>query len=74
MFTQTVSSQLGTLVSVELADAFTDFVLSRQAMQCTKAKMEFYRYFHFCHGLTPISTTPLTTVESHQFPTPHLVG
>ena len=44
MFTQTVSNQVGTLASVELADAYTDFVLSRQAMQCTKATMEFYKY------------------------------
>jgi integrase/recombinase XerD len=44
MFTQAVSKQLGTLASVGLSDAYTDFVLSRQAMQCTKATLEFYRY------------------------------
>ena len=31
MFTQAVSKQLGTLASVGLSDAYTDFVLSRQA-------------------------------------------
>ena len=44
MFTQVVSKQLGTLVSVGMSDAYTDFVLSRQAMQCTKATLEFYRH------------------------------
>jgi site-specific recombinase XerD len=44
MFTQAVSKQLGTLASVGLSDAYTDFVLSRQAMQCTKATLEFYRH------------------------------
>lgn len=33
-----------TLASFALHDAYTDFVLSRQAMQCTPATMEFYRY------------------------------
>jgi integrase/recombinase XerD len=32
------------LASVALIDAWTDFVLSRQAMNCTKATLEFYRY------------------------------
>jgi site-specific recombinase XerD len=44
MFTQAVSKRLGTLASIALADAYTDFVLSRQAMQCTKATLEFYRH------------------------------
>lgn len=38
------SVQIGTLASVGLADAYTDFVLSRQAMQCTKATLDFYKY------------------------------
>ena len=44
MLSVVVSKQSGTLASVAFADAYTDFELSRQAMQCTKATMEFYRY------------------------------
>ncbi len=44
MLPQLVSKQLGTLVSVALADAYFDFILSRRAMQCTKATLEFYRH------------------------------
>jgi site-specific recombinase XerD len=33
-----------TLASVALTDAFTDFILSRQAMNCTSATLEFYNY------------------------------
>ncbi len=44
MLPQLVSKQLGTLASVALADAYFDFILSRQAMQCTKATLEFYRH------------------------------
>jgi site-specific recombinase XerD len=44
MLSKTTIQQSGTLASIELADAYTDFVLSRQAMQCTKATMEFYRH------------------------------
>ena len=32
------------LASVELADAYTDFILSRQAKLCTPATMAFYKY------------------------------
>ncbi len=32
------------LASVALRDAYTDFALSRQAMQCTKSTMDFYAY------------------------------
>jgi integrase/recombinase XerD len=32
------------LASVALHDAYTDFMLSRQAMQCTSATLEFYYY------------------------------
>jgi hypothetical protein len=44
MFKQVLTQQSGTLTSVGLADAYTDFIISRQAMQCTKATLEFYRY------------------------------
>jgi site-specific recombinase XerD len=33
-----------TLASVALTDAYTDFILSRQAMNCTPATLEFYKY------------------------------
>jgi len=32
------------LASVALTDAYTDFILSRQAMNCTPATLEFYKY------------------------------
>lgn len=32
------------LASVALTDAYTDFILSRQAMNCTPATLAFYRY------------------------------
>jgi integrase/recombinase XerD len=34
----------GTFASIALTDAYTDFVLSRQAMNCTKATIDFYRH------------------------------
>lgn len=43
MLSQVVRKTSGTLASVELHDAYMDFLLSRQAMQCTKATMEFYK-------------------------------
>lgn len=33
-----------TLASFALHDAYTDFILSRQAMQCTKATLQYYRF------------------------------
>src|SRR5437773_4030910 len=36
--------QKWTLASVALTDAYTDFILSRQAMNCTPATLSFYRY------------------------------
>ena len=39
-----VKTQRRYLASLSLVDAHTDFVLSRQAMNCTVATMEFYRY------------------------------
>ena len=33
-----------TLASVALTDAYTDFILSRQAMNCTPATMDFYKH------------------------------
>lgn len=35
---------LRTLVCPDLSIAYTDFILSRQAMQCTSSTLEFYRY------------------------------
>jgi len=32
------------LASVALAAVYTDFILSRQAMNCTTATMEFYKH------------------------------
>ncbi len=32
------------LASVALVDAYTDFILSRQSMQCSPATLQFYRY------------------------------
>jgi site-specific recombinase XerD len=40
--TQTQSRRY--LVSIDLLDAYTDFMLSRQAMNCTPATLEFYKY------------------------------
>ena len=33
-----------TLASLALTDAYTDFMLSRQAMNCTPVTMSFYRF------------------------------
>jgi integrase/recombinase XerD len=40
----TKTQQEWTLASFALHDAYTDFVLSCQAMQCTPATLEFYRH------------------------------
>ena len=44
MFPRTTTQQKWNLASLALNDAYTDFILSRQAMQCAPATMEFYRY------------------------------
>lgn len=44
MSTKTQVKQEWNLASFALQDAYTDFVLSRQAMQCTPATMTFYQY------------------------------
>ena len=44
MFTQTSTTQTCYLASLALVDAYTDFILSRQAMQCAHNTMEFYRF------------------------------
>jgi site-specific recombinase XerD len=41
---RTLTQAKWTLASVALTDAYTDFILSRQAMNCTAATMEFYRH------------------------------
>ena len=44
MLSQTSTTQTCYLASLPLVDAYTDFILSRQAMQCAQNTMEFYRY------------------------------
>ncbi len=44
MSTQTQTTQKWSLVSVALTDAYTDFMLSRQAMQCSPATLQFYKF------------------------------
>lgn len=44
MSPQTNTSIQWSLATAALRDAYTDFVLSRQAMNCTPATMDFYRY------------------------------
>src|SRR6266511_4063340 len=53
-----------TLASLSLQDAYTDFMLSRQAMNCTRATLEFYSYTagHF-----------MTWIESQGVTDPHQV-
>jgi site-specific recombinase XerD len=41
---RTLTQRKWTLASVALTDAYTDFILSRQAMNCTLATLEFYRH------------------------------
>ena len=41
---RTLTKAKWTLASVALTDAYTDFILSRQAMNCTPATLEFYKY------------------------------
>lgn len=40
----TTTTKLSALASVALLDAYTDFILSRQAMNCTPVTMSFYRF------------------------------
>jgi len=40
----TITQQKWTLASTTFHEAYTDFVLSRQAMQCFPATLEFYKY------------------------------
>jgi site-specific recombinase XerD len=44
MFSNTETQSRSYLVSVDLIDAYTDFILSRQAKNCTPATLEFYKY------------------------------
>jgi site-specific recombinase XerD len=44
MLSRTTTQQKWYLASLALNDAYTDFILSRQAMQCAPTTMEFYRY------------------------------
>jgi integrase/recombinase XerC len=41
---RTKTTQKWTLASVALTDAYTDFILSRQAKLCTPATLAFYKY------------------------------
>src|SRR5687767_14431472 len=44
MLKKTTVQRQWTLASVALLDAYTDFILSRQAMNCAPATLEFYKY------------------------------
>lgn len=44
MSPRTITQQKWILASLALTDAYTDFILSRQAMQCTPATLDFYKY------------------------------
>jgi hypothetical protein len=44
MTPRTVTQQKWTLASLALTDAYTDFILNRQAIQCTSAALDFYKY------------------------------
>lgn len=44
MTSKTKKMALWSLASIALQDAYTDFMLSRQAMNCTSATLEFYKY------------------------------
>jgi integrase/recombinase XerD len=41
---RTKTVQAWSLASIALTDAYTDFILSRQAMNCTPVTLSFYRY------------------------------
>jgi site-specific recombinase XerD len=44
MLSSTKKQSSSYLVSVDLIDAYTDFILSRQAINCTPATLEFYKH------------------------------
>ena len=44
MSPKTATQQKWILASLALTDAYTDFILSRQAMRCTPATLDFYKY------------------------------
>jgi site-specific recombinase XerD len=44
MSSRTATQQKWILASLALTDAYTDFILSRQAMQCRPATLDFYKY------------------------------
>jgi integrase/recombinase XerD len=44
MDTQSVKTKKWALASILLQDAYTDFILSRQAMMCTTRTMQFYEF------------------------------
>jgi site-specific recombinase XerD len=44
MSARTATQQKWYLASLALTDAYTDFILSRQAMQCTPSTMDFYKH------------------------------
>jgi hypothetical protein len=41
---RTVTQQKWSFASVALTDAYTDFILSRQAIQCSPAALGFHKY------------------------------
>ncbi len=62
MSTRTIIKQEWNLASLELTNAYTDFILSRQAMQCSPATLEFYRH---------TAGKFLSWLESHGTTSPH---
>ena len=46
---RTKTNEKWLLTSVALRDAYTDFILSRQAMNCTPSTLAFYRYTDGMH-------------------------
>jgi len=59
---RTFASQSWKLVSFQLQDAYTDFILVRQAMQCTPATLTFYK-FTACVFLNWIKSQSVTSLE-----------
>jgi len=65
MTQKTVTTQAWSLTSYKLQDAYTDFVLSRQAMRTSKKTQEFYRYTagiftHWLEGQAVIEPAEVT--------------
>jgi len=64
---RTLASPSWKLASVQLQDAYTDYILSRQAMQCTTATLTFYKYTAgvFLNWIESQSKTSPEQVDAH---------